>query len=97
MLDGKRRCTPPRFAYIILLLYGLSRILSFDLFVAQVPKQLLLDLATLDLPLDNYEGMALGPRLADGRRTLLLVNDDNFSSHQIGTQFILLALDLDEE
>jgi hypothetical protein len=69
---------------------------AFVLLVWQVPKRLLLDLATLGLELDNYEAMAFGPQLADGRRTLLLVNDDNFSSHQIGTQFILLALDLDE-
>ena len=59
-----------------------------------VGRRLLLDLSLLGLALDNYEGMAFGPRLADGRRTLLLVNDNNFSSHQIGTQFILLALDL---
>ena len=61
-----------------------------------VPKRLLLDLASLGLPLDNYEGMAIGPRLADGRRSLLLVNDNNFSVHQIGTQFILLALALED-
>ena len=52
--------------------------------------------ATLGLPLDNYEGMAIGPPLADGRRSLLLVNDNNFSVHQIGTQFILLALALED-
>jgi hypothetical protein len=35
------------------------------------------------LDLDNYEGMALGTVLADGRRTLLLVNDNNYNSHQV--------------
>ena len=30
--------------------------------------------------LENYEGMALGPTLPDGRRVLFLVSDDN--SHE---------------
>lgn len=32
--------------------------------------------------LDNYEGMCLGPRLANGDRTLLVVSDDNYSNQQ---------------
>ena len=53
------------------------------------PQVDLADVETLDgagLALDNYEGLALGPALPDGRRMLLLVNDDNYSQHQIGTQ-----------
>src|SRR3954453_24201188 len=38
-------------------------------------KQLLLDLDVLGLALDNVEGMTLGPRLRDGRQTLVLVSD----------------------
>ncbi|MEZ4518670.1 MAG: esterase-like activity of phytase family protein [Chloroflexota bacterium] len=39
-----------------------------------VTKELLLDLADLGLPfVNNYEGMALGPVLPDGRQTLILV------------------------
>lgn len=53
-----------------------------------VRKSLLLDLATLGLPLDNLEGMAWGPRLPGGRATLILVSDDNFSVFQ-QTQFLL--------
>ncbi|CAA9539103.1 MAG: hypothetical protein AVDCRST_MAG05-5197, partial [uncultured Rubrobacteraceae bacterium] len=30
-----------------------------------------------------YEGMALGPELPSGRRTLMLVSDDNFDKAQI--------------
>jgi Esterase-like activity of phytase len=58
-----------------------------------VPKRLLLDLATLPREtsltpaagqshpaLGNYEGMALGPCMADGRRALVLVTDDNDDS-----------------
>jgi len=57
-----------------------------------VEKTLLLDLDTLGLPLDNVEGMTLGPRLPDGRRSLLLVSDNNFAPGQF-TQFLLFALD----
>ena len=32
--------------------------------------------------LDNYEGMALGPPLRNGDRTLLVVSDDNYSNQQ---------------
>jgi hypothetical protein len=34
--------------------------------------------------------MADGPRLPDGRRTILLVSDDNFRPSQV-TAFLLLA------
>jgi hypothetical protein len=57
-----------------------------------VRKTLLLDLGTLGIPLDNVEGMTIGPNLPDGRRSLLLVSDDNFAATQF-TQFLLFALD----
>lgn len=57
-----------------------------------VHKRLLLDLGTLGLTLDNVEGMTFGPRLADGRRTLVLVSDDNFSATQF-TQFLAFAIE----
>lgn len=59
--------------------------------VDQVDKELLLDLRTLGLPLDNVEGMTIGPSLPDGRRSLLLVSDNNFAATQF-TQFLLFAL-----
>ncbi|QEY33428.1 esterase-like activity of phytase family protein [Synechococcus sp. RSCCF101] len=34
------------------------------------------------LPADNWEGMTPGPPLPDGRATLLLLSDDNFSTRQ---------------
>jgi hypothetical protein len=55
-----------------------------------VTKELLLDLDALGIPLDNVEGMAFGPDLADGRRTLVLVSDNNFAPAQF-TQFLLFA------
>jgi 3-phytase len=55
-----------------------------------VQKTLLLNLDVLGLPLDNVEGMTFGPTLHDGRRTLLLVSDNNFAAAQF-TQFLLFA------
>jgi hypothetical protein len=55
-------------------------------------KTLLLDLRTLGIPLDNVEGMTIGPTLPDGRRSLVLVSDNNFAATQF-TQFLAFALD----
>ena len=54
-------------------------------------KRLLLDLSTLGIRLDNLEGMTWGPRAADGRRTLLMVADNNFNMRQI-QQFLLFEV-----
>lgn len=56
-----------------------------------VRKQLVLDLQTLGIPLDNVEGMTLGPRLPDGTDSLLLLSDNNFNEDQI-TQILLFRL-----
>ena len=48
----------------------------------------------LGIPIDNIEGMTFGPSLPDGRNTLMIVSDNNFSAGQF-TQFILLALDIE--
>jgi hypothetical protein len=42
-------------------------------------------------PLDNVEGLTLGPTLPDGRRSVLLVSDNNFTAGQ-ASQVLLLAL-----
>ncbi len=39
--------------------------------------------------LDNFEGMGLGPRLADGRRSILLVSDDNAHRYQVARVLVL--------
>ena len=67
-----------------------------------LPKKLLVDLSKLpargfpaakqqqDTPLlDNYEGMALGPRLPDGRDILFLISDDNGRSDQYARVLVL--------
>jgi 3-phytase len=57
----------------------------------EAAKSLLLNLDVLGIPLDNVEGMAFGPRLRGGKRTLLLVSDNNFAATQF-TQFLLFAV-----
>jgi hypothetical protein len=54
-------------------------------------KELLLDLQTLDLTLDNLEGMTLGPRLPDGTQSLIIVSDDNFNKLQ-KTQILVFRI-----
>ena len=59
-----------------------------------VRKTLLASLTALGVRPDNLEAMALGPRLANGNPSLLLMSDDNFSaagSPQIN-QFVLLEI-----
>ena len=54
-----------------------------------VRKTLVYDFARAGFLPDNIEGLAFGPRLADGSRTLVLVSDDNFEPLQ-QTQVIAL-------
>lgn len=56
-------------------------------------KTLLLDLAETGIPLENFEGMAFGPPLPDGRGTLVLVSDDNFNPAQEATTFLVFAVE----
>jgi hypothetical protein len=57
-----------------------------------VEKELVLDFSELGLPLDNIEGMALGPLLPDGRQSLAVVSDNNFSPTQF-TELLVFALE----
>ncbi|TFW14781.1 esterase-like activity of phytase family protein [Duganella callida] len=55
-------------------------------------KRLVLDLNKLNLPIvDNLEGLAFGPRLANGHASLVMISDDNFSKTQV-TQFLLFEV-----
>ena len=67
--------------------------------VVPVKKTLLTDLsdvqglsADLVPNLDNFESLTFGPRLRDGRATLLLVSDDNFHAEQ-RTWFLRFAIE----
>lgn len=60
--------------------------------IRPVDKHLVLDLAEVSgVPQVNFEGMTWGPTLRDGRRTLLLVSDNNFEPHA-GTVFAAFAI-----
>jgi hypothetical protein len=70
--------------------------------IAPTQKRLVLDLDTLKLPnsdgnhpngTDNIEGISFGPKLADGRQSIVLVSDNNFGATQF-TQVLSLGLDL---
>ncbi|NMG19243.1 phytase [Brasilonema bromeliae] len=58
-------------------------------------KRLVLNLNSLNLPTgtDNIEGIAFGPKLDDGRQSIVLVSDNNFSQTQF-TQILALGADL---
>ncbi len=74
---------------------GRDSIAGDDSIVA-ASKELLLDLSELRnddgsaLALDNIEGLTLGP-VVDGKQTLVLVSDNNFSGTQF-TQFVALQI-----
>jgi hypothetical protein len=57
-------------------------------------KKLLLDLRTLDVSLDNIEGMTLGAKLPDGQPSLILISDNNFNGLQ-QTQILAFKLKLE--
>ena len=59
-------------------------------------KTLAFDAATIAPQLDerlraleNFEAMTFGPRLSDGRTSLLLLSDDNFSARQVTAMLVL--------
>jgi hypothetical protein len=59
--------------------------------ITPVKKRLVLDLSTLGIKLDNLEGITFGANLKDGRRSLIIVSDNNFSKSQ-QTQFLAFAV-----
>lgn len=74
---------------------------DFDEDAAILTKTLVVDLASLPAEgvahpgtqpnplLDNYEALALGPPLADGRLTLFVTSDDNGSAEQVARVLVL--------
>jgi hypothetical protein len=56
-------------------------------------KSLAVDMTTTPglSPLDNIEGITLGPKLSEGRQSVVFVSDNNFSPTQV-TQFLLFAM-----
>jgi hypothetical protein len=62
--------------------------------IKPVKKNLLLDLRTLDVSLDNIEGLTLGAKLPDGKQSLILIGDNNFNRLQ-QTQVLAFKLELE--
>lgn len=57
--------------------------------IQKATKTLLLDLASLGVPIENVEGMTFGKKLGDGTQSLILVSDNNFLSDN--TQFFVFS------
>jgi hypothetical protein len=55
-------------------------------------KKLILNMDDLGIFIDNIEGITFGPKLANGKQSLLFVSDNNFSEKQI-TQVLLFEVD----
>ncbi|MTJ52115.1 esterase-like activity of phytase family protein, partial [Anabaena sp. UHCC 0253] len=62
--------------------------------IKPVEKKILLDLRTLDVSLDNIEGLTLGAKLPDGKPSLILVSDNNFNGLQ-QTQILAFKLKIE--
>jgi 3-phytase/alkaline phosphatase D len=60
-----------------------------------VRKTLLANMATHGVSADNLEALALGPRLPNGKQSLIVMSDDNFSSFDPPqrNQFVLFEID----
>lgn len=55
-------------------------------------KKLILNMGDLGIFIDNIEGVTFGPKLANGKPSLLFVSDNNFSDKQ-KTQILLFEVD----
>jgi predicted extracellular nuclease len=63
-----------------------------DASLAPIAKTLIADVREFGVEPDNIEGMALGPTLADGRRLLVLIADNNFQPSVQKNQILLMAI-----
>lgn len=62
--------------------------------IRPISKKLVLKLSSLRSKvgkIENFEGIALGPTLPSGQKTVLLVSDDNFMRN-LRTQFLMLSV-----
>ncbi|MBU7585317.1 MAG: esterase-like activity of phytase family protein [Nostoc sp. TH1S01] len=75
-------------------IHHIDSLLANSKTIRPVTKKLLLDLRTLDVALDNIEGLTLGPWLPNGQRSLILVSDNNFNSLQ-RSQFLAFQLKIE--
>jgi hypothetical protein len=80
-------------------LAGASNIINNNSLIASgtagiIPAQktLLFDLTNLDIPIDNVQGITFGETLPNGKRSLILVSDNNFDATQF-TQFLAFEIE----
>jgi hypothetical protein len=59
--------------------------------IKPIQKRLILNMDSLGIYIDNIEGICPGPLLPNGKQSLILVSDDNFSAIQ-KTQFFLFEV-----
>ena len=64
----------------------------FEIDPAVIKRELLDIERDLGISPDNLEALAFGPQLADGRQSLIIASDNNFSETQF-TQFLAFAVD----
>jgi len=57
-----------------------------------VSKKLLLNMDSLGIYIDNIEGVTFGPRLSNGKRSLIFISDNNFNFFE-KTQLLLFEID----
>jgi hypothetical protein len=87
LFDAARRtATNPVQLFIVDLIGAVARKTSMLNLSSMTPK-----LSPALERLENFEALAFGPPLANGRRTLLVVSDDNFNASQ-KTSFLLFEL-----
>ena len=55
-------------------------------------KKLLLNMDSLGIYVDNIEGVCLGPKMPNGKQSLLFISDNNFRKEQV-TQVLLFEID----
>ncbi|AFY36263.1 esterase-like activity of phytase family protein [Calothrix sp. PCC 7507] len=74
---------------------NIDSLLAVDLNkIKPVQKKKLLDLGTLQVSLDNIEGLTIGAKFPDGQSSLLLISDNNFNSLQ-RTQILAFKLKIE--
>lgn len=71
---------------------GIEALADHSGVVRPLPKTLAADLDHLGVEPDNIEAAAFGPVLADGRRLLVLIADNNFQPSVQANQVVLLAV-----
>ncbi len=87
---GRLACTIKIFMVDLNEAEDISAIISLKSNPPQKPlrKKLLLNLDELGIYTDNVEGMCLGPRLKNGKRSLWMIADNNFSALEKSQLFL---------